>query len=313
VSPRSALRQRLAAELARPAPAAVRELAQRLAQRAGGATASVLFYGSALREDALDGVLDFYLLLDDVAAWPGPRLAALANRWLPPNVGYFEGPVAGRTLRAKFALLSRRQFSAGMSPRAIDTTLWARFSQPCIEVYSRSADDQAATLDAVQAAVHTATRWAAELGPECAAPADWWRALYARTYVAELRVEKAARGLDLVSRDETRYAELLPLAWASAGLRFESRGDGALVPELGAAMRASALRRWNLRQRLGKPLNLLRLVKAAFTFENAVDYVAWKVERHSGYRLHVSDWQRRHPVLAAPGVYRELKRKGVIR
>ncbi|MCC2659180.1 MAG: hypothetical protein K0Q76_4288, partial [Panacagrimonas sp.] len=64
---------------------------------------------------------------------------------------------------------------------------------------------------------------------------------------------------------------------------------------------------------LGKPLNVLRLLKAACTFDGAADYAAWKVERHSGVKLELSPWQRRHPLLAAPVVYLRLRRQGVLR
>ena len=43
------------------------------------------------------------------------------------------------------------------------------------------------------------------------------------------------------------------------------------------------------------------------------EYAAWKVERHSGVKLELSDWQRRHPLLAAPGVYLRLRRQGLLR
>jgi hypothetical protein len=44
-----------------------------------------------------------------------------------------------------------------------------------------------------------------------------------------------------------------------------------------------------------------------------MDYVAWKVERHSGVRIDVKPWQRRFPLLAAPGLYLKLRRLGVLR
>jgi hypothetical protein len=44
-----------------------------------------------------------------------------------------------------------------------------------------------------------------------------------------------------------------------------------------------------------------------------MDYVAWKVERHSGVRIELADWERRHPLLAAPGLYWRLRRRGVLR
>ena len=49
-------------------------------------------------------------------------------------------------------------------------------------------------------------------------------------------------------------------------------------------------------------LNYARLVKAAFTFDGGVDYVLWKVRRHSGVVVPGTDWQRRHTLLAAPGL-----------
>ena len=167
--------------------------------------------------------------------------------------------------------------------------------------------------EAIGAAVVTAARWAAALGPVRGDAGAFWRALFQRTYAAELRVERGARADDLVGRDAARYAQLLPAAWRAAGLAFASTGDGVLEPALSAAERAAAERRWRLRRRLGRPLNLLRLLKAASTFANAIDYVAWKVERHSGYRIEPSPFQRRHPLLAAPALYFKLRARGVLR
>ena len=307
------LRHFLAEELRREPPREVVQLAAQLAARAPGAVAAVLFYGSNLRDARLDGVLDFYVLLDRVSAWPGSRLAALANGLLPPNVGYVETTVDGQALRAKYALISVAQFRRGVSPAALDTTLWARFSQPCCCVWARSEADREAATDAVRQAVITAAAWAAALGPASGEAIAYWQALYAHTYAAELRVEKSARGNDLVARDSQRYADLLPEAWRAAGLSWASTDDGAFAPQLTASSRARSLRRWALRRGLGKPLNLVRLMKAIFTFDGAMDYALWKVERHSGVRPEVTAWERRHPLLAAPGLYRRLRKMNVLR
>lgn len=307
------LRLSLAEELRRELPPAVAQLAAQLAARAPGAVAAVLYYGSNLRDARLDGVLDFYVLLDRVSVWPGSRLAALANGLLPPNVGYVETTVDGQALRAKYALISVAQFRRGVSPAALDTTLWARFSQPCCCAWARSEADRDAATEAVQQAVVTAATWAAALGPASGEAAAYWQALYAQTYAAELRVEKSARGNDLVARDAQRYARLLPLAWQAAGLNFEHAADGSLRPQCSPATRTAMARRWAWRQRLGKPLNLVRLMKAIFTFDGAMDYALWKVERHSGVRPEVTDWERRHPLLAMPGLYRRLRKMNVLR
>ncbi len=308
-----ALRGIVEQELQRDVPAAVSALAAELASRARGATAAVLFYGSNLRDARLDGVLDFYILLDDVGAWPGSRLAALANRLVPPNVSYIEAEVEGHRLRAKYAVMSMAQFRRGVSAEAFDTTLWARFSQPCCCVWERSEPDRDAAVDAVRQAVITAGRWAAALGPEHGDALAYWRALFANTYAAELRVEKSDRSNDLVTRDAERYARLLPEAWRAGGIGFAQLEGAELEPVLSASSREAAARGWARRRRFGKVLNVLRLLKAGFTFDGALDYVAWKVERHSGVRPVFTDWQRRHPLLAAPGLYRWLRKRNVLR
>lgn len=301
------------AELRRTAPHAVALLAAQLAERGGKETAAVMFYGSALRTNTADGVLDFYVLLDRVGAWPATRIATLGNRLLPPNVGYIEAQINGVTLRAKYAVMSLAQFRARMSASSLDTTLWARFSQPCICIWARAEADRRAVAAAVRNGVITACQWAAWLGPQTADPIEYWRTLFAHTYGAELRVEDARRSNDIVARDAARYAALLPAAWRAAGIEYAAHADGRLTPRVDALARRKAANRWARRQRWGKPLNLLRLLKAAFTFEGAMDYVAWKVERHSGVHIEVAPWQRRFPLLAAPGLYWRLRKRGVLR
>lgn len=308
----AALAPLLEPELGREVPRAVTRFAERLAARAGGEAAAVLFYGSGLRDEALDGLLDFYVLTDRARAWPGSLLAAAANRLLPPNVGYAEDEIGGERLRAKYAVMTLAQFRRGMAPRSLETTLWTRFSQPCACVYARSEADRSAVLAAVGAAAMTAARWAAVLGPERAEPEAHWNALYAETYALELRVESSGRSETVVAAAPERYARLLPLAWEAAGIAFERSGS-SLAPLLAPRVRAQALRQWALRRRLGRPLNVLRLLKAALTFERPIDYVVWKVERHTGVQLAVAGWERRFPLLAAPGLYCRLRRKGLLR
>lgn len=308
-----ALAAQLHAELQTPVPEPVVAMAAQLAARAGGAAVAVLYYGSTLRTNALEGMLDFYVLLDRTAAWPGSRLAAFANRLLPPNVGYVEGNYGGTALRAKFALVSMRQFERRVAGESLDTTMWARFCQPCRCVWQRSNEDALRVTAAVRSATITAAGWAAALGPARGTAADFWAALFARTYVTELRVETGDRSRGIVAADAQRYDALLPRAWNAGGLDFDLLPGGLLQPALDAATRGRLLRQWARRQRWGKPLNILRLCKAAFTFDGGADYVVWKIERHRGVRLELSPWQRRFPLLAAPGIYWQLRRRGILR
>jgi hypothetical protein len=152
-------------ELRRDLPAAVGAFAAQLAQRGGDTVVAVLFYGSNLRSGNLDGVLDFYVLVDDLRSWHRQRWAALANRALPPNVSYETAHVDQHDLRAKVAVLSLQQFTHGMREQALDTTLWARFAQPLGLAWIRDEAARAAVVDAVSLALATAARWAALGGP----------------------------------------------------------------------------------------------------------------------------------------------------
>ncbi|HEU4959731.1 MAG TPA: hypothetical protein VFT56_04930 [Sphingomonas sp.] len=286
----------VAAELDRALPPEIAAAAERLAAELDGC--AVLFYGSVLRTGDLDGVLDFYVLTD------GQRrrgLRGLANRWLWPDVSYHEFAIAGRTIRAKVATMPLATFTAAAGGRFLDTTIWTRFVQPAVLAWSSNAEAAEAVRAGVAAAVVTAARFAAALGPERGPARDYWRALFAATYRTELRVERPGREGQIIGHAPARFDMLLPLAWEAAGLAFEHDRE-TLIPRLAAADRRRLLAAWRRRRRAGKPLNLARLAKAAFTFDGAARYALWKVERHTGLHVPLTPWRERHPILAAPGV-----------
>jgi hypothetical protein len=302
-----------AEELSTPAAPEAVAFAAELARIGGPTVRAVLFYGSALRTGALDGVLDFYVLVDSLAAWPQGRLLAAAGAWLAPNVEYREFEAGGVRLRAKLAVLRADQFRVLAGPASLDTSIWARFAQPAALLWSRDGAAREDAVGSVALAAATAGRWAALLGPEAGPAQAFWDALFRQTYAAELRVEPKGRERAILGAADARYAALLPLAWAAAGLAFEADADGVLHPRLSEAERRRGRRAWAARRRLGKPLTVLRLAKAVFSFQGAADYAAWKIERHTGVTIDVTPWRRRHPILAAPGVAWTLWRRGVLR
>jgi hypothetical protein len=306
------LSARLAAELERPPGLAPAAFAAELARLGAPGVAAVLFYGSALRTGALDGVLDFYVLTDGPYAWPQPRLAAAAGAVLAPNVEYRELEHQGVRLRAKIAVLTFDQFERLCRPESLDTTVWARFAQPAALAWVRDGAARDRAVAAVARACRTAAGWAAALGPEAGPAEAFWNALFAATYAAELRIEPKGRERAILAVGDARWAELLPQAWAADGVGFDADSQG-LRPRLTAAERAKARRAWAARRRLGKPLTVLRLTKAVFTFQGAADYAAWKIARHTGVAIEVTPWRRRHPILAAPSVAWTLWKRGVLR
>ena len=58
---------------------------------------------------------------------------------------------------------------------------------------------------------------------------------------------------------------------------------------------------------------MLRLAKASLTFEGGVDYAAWKIERHTGVRVVVTDRLRRYPLVFGWTVLWRLLRRRALR
>lgn len=287
-------------ELRRPAVQGIVEVARKLSRKLGGD--AVLFYGSALRTADLDGVLDFYVLQDR-------RVRAISPDFLWPHVSYHEFTVGERTLRAKVATMPLALFEAAARGGRMDTTIWARFAQPSRLLVSRSPAIATRVVRAICDCLRTATRFAAALGPLSGTPKEYWLALFQQTYGAEFRVERKARADIILERDPDYYRDTLLLAWRDMKL-IPEKTDGVLLPAMEARERARWRARWRRRRVVGKPLNVARLVKAAWTFEGATRYALWKIERHSGVSIALTPWRERHPVLAAPGVLVQLWRAG---
>ena len=299
-----ALRAFVADQLDTPVRSAIAAAAEAIAGRLEGS--AVLFYGSVLRTGDLDGVLDFYVLTEGRARL---GLRALGTRWLWPDVSFHEVRVEGRTIRCKVAAMPLGTFARAAQGRSIDTTIWARFVQPAALILASSDTVRHIVIDAVGAAAVTAARFAATVGPRAGDPLDFWKRLFQETYTAELRVEQPGREEQILAYHRRHYQELLPLAWQGAGIGCRRQGD-QLLPVMGRSLCRRTCEAWLIRQRLGKALNVARLVKASFTFEGAARYALWKLERHTGVRVALTPWRERHPVLAAPGVLFHVWRSG---
>ncbi len=284
----------VAEELALPVLPEVARLAEAIAARHPG-TAGVLFYGSCLRSGMLAGqMLDFYIIVDDYGAAYANGWLAMANRLVPPNVF----PVEANSLTAKYAVLDRADFHRLTSSRAFNVSVWARFAQPSRLAWVRDMEARAEIIAAVAQAAPALLRAAAPLFEAGTGdPLERWRHAFALTYRAELRAERIGRGGSIVDLDPDRY------------LRF---GAAVALPA-GANSAAAGRWAWRLRSWQGKVLSVARLAKATATFAGGIDYLAWKINRHAGTHLVISDWQRRHPILGAITLLPRLVRSGAVR
>ena len=285
----------VATELAQAVDPRVSAMAAAIAARHPHAARAVLFYGSCLRSAELDGqMLDFYLIVSGYDAAYGASWLAAANRLIPPNVFPFEH----RGLAAKYAVLSEDDLARECGPRARSVSVWARFAQPARLVWS--ADAAAGVRVATDVAAAAPTLLALARPVAAASERDilsLWKIGFSRTYGVELRAERGDRSASIVDADPDRYR------------RF---GEAAL-PLAAERPREEAERAWRRLRRRGKRLSVLRLAKASFTFAGGVDYLAWKVSRHSGQAVEIKPWHRRFPLAAAVVLLPRLLAQGAIR
>ena len=307
------LTQLIAAELAAPVPRGAALVAERIRERHGSGVRAIVFYGSCLRTgDDQYSLLDFYVLVDDYWNLGTSRWYAWLNALLPPNVYYIESSDAGRTVQAKYAVVSLADFARYTSLRAFQAYFWGRFAQPCALVY---AADQAATR-AVTAAVANAVTTFVQRGlPLVPAPCSvetLWTTQLAQSYGAELRAERAAaERLYAVAAD--RYERVTRAALARMPFPAVSETVDGKTWITARPPSAPAAGLWRVRRIYGKLLSLLRILKSALTQEGSVDYAIWKVERHSGLKVDPAWRQKRHPFLALGEEVWRMYRKGAFR
>ena len=305
-------------EVAGPDPASDPVLAgllDALQRRHQGGICSVLLYGSCLRSgDLYDGLLDLYLICDSYRAaydrWP----MAAANWVLPPNVFYAEHRAGEKILRSKVTVISLRDFQRGCSPAWFESYIWGRFAQPTRVLYSRDETVRQAVEACLVQASGTLLRNAVPALPESGSLDTLWEQALGLSYGTELRTERSGRAAELVRSSRDFYVALTRYHADRVSLLLtEEGGELRYRTSIGPVRRRLARGAWLLRRILGKLLSLARLVKALFTFEGGLDYIAWKLSRHSGEEIVIPDRVRRAPLLFIWGFCWDLYRRGIFR
>lgn len=296
---------------------ALAALLGQLRARHHDAICGILLYGSCLRSgDIYDGLLDLYLICDSYrAAYRNPLLAG-ANWLLPPNVFYAEHKLADKTLRSKVTVISLRDFRRGCSKAWFESYIWGRFAQPTRIVYSRDAQTRLTLEHCLLEAARTLLRNTLPVLPPRGDVTDLWEQALALSYSTELRTERPGRATELALAAADFYAEVTRQLSPSLGFGFTVyHSDGILSyrSQIGRTRRLTARLAWLLRRGQGKLLSILRLLKALFTFEGGLDYIAWKLERHSGERVVIPDRVRRAPLIYLWGFFWGLYRRGIFK
>lgn len=308
MSPSAALIGALARETDRPLPFAVPAFVDAATKRFGNSVAAIVFYGSCRRVDQPDGLYDLYVILDDYRGLP--RLDAMLAAALPPNVYYLEAVADALTRRAKCTVISRGDFSRGQQ-RWFHSYLWGRFCQPVSLAYARDASIRDEMLECLASAV---TKFIGESiclqGDEFDTRTLWIDGLRT-SYSTELRSEGPDRAAELFATHADFYETVTAAAASSSAL--VATGSGRWRSTQTSSRRRRAVRAWRVRRVTGKFLALARILKAGITFDGGLDYIIWKLERHSGKHIEVPERVRRRPALHMWGFFWRLYRAGVFR
>ena len=304
-------------QISQPVSPAIHALADTLLGTYGKTVLAVLFYGSCLRTGTdLGGLVDLYVIVDSYpAAFPKSILSAL-NKLLPPNVFYLEVPFEDRRVRAKYAVLSMEDFNCGTSKRWFHSYLWGRFAQPVGLLCTRNDRVAGQIQSALTQAVLTFIARVLPLVPSPFTSRELWRKGLELSYRAELRAERPHKLTGLFEAAPDYYECITRAALASLRFPVENQeSDTGWHYTVNISKWAPRISRldWMVRSWQGKILSVLRLIKGTLTFRGGLDYILWKIERHSGVRVEAPPRLKRYPFLATCVILWRLYRQGAYR
>jgi hypothetical protein len=155
--------------------------------------------------------------------------------------------------------------------------------------------------------------------PEVASPftaRDFWRKGLELSYRAELRAERPEKLARLLEATPDYYEQITRSAMAAVSLPVDMKVDGDTAwytSTIPGRVRLKSRLDWFVRRWQGKLLSVLRLLKGLLTFRGGVDYILWKIERHSGVKVEVPPHLERYPLIATCVIFWRLYRRGAYR
>ena len=262
----------------------------------------VVFYGSCMRtREYKDAMLDFYVIVDEYSHAYNSRWYSIANRVLPPNVFYLQVKISGQHYHSKYAVISMPGLYSAVN-ESFHPYFWARFTQPLSLVYFADENLKSRVTEIQCTAATTFVNAVKDcIKEEFSSEALWVKGLQL-TYSAELRTETKQRA-SVIYNSQSEFYDGITAAIFSQKRDYISTDKRRLLSTI----------KWKTRAFAGKILSVLRLMKATTTFTNGVDYIAWKIERHTGEPVIVSDRLRKHPLIFCWPLLLKFYKQGKIR
>jgi len=318
---RAAVRSRVVSDPATPPARAARWMAA----TAGPSLLGVVFFGSRKTQAGPDpwSAHDFFVLTRDYRSFYGalhaaggqrrsPTLVAALNAVLPPNqislLPLIDGEVG---LRAKCAVIALDRFVRETGPRRRDHFCAGRLFQPAEVVFAANEDMHERILDGLVSA-HLATfGWVRPWLPDRFDVETYCRTLLRVSLSREIRPEPTGRRADSLWNAQRDYLTAVYAAFLedlAESEHIDPHGDGsyslreAVGP--GERFRVALYFRWLMLRAT------VRWLKYMITFEDWLDYILRKAERHTGERIVLTTRERRLPLIFLwPRVFRYLRQK----
>jgi hypothetical protein len=262
----------------------------------------IVFYGSCMRtREYQDAMLDFYVIVDEYQHAYSNRWYSLANKILPPNVFYLQVEMNDQIYRCKYAVMTHSSLSSAVK-KSFHPYFWARFTQPLSLIYAVN-DDVKKSIAKIQCAAATTFTDSVKdsMEGEFTSESLWVQGLQL-TYSTELRAETKQRAGIIYNTQRDFYDGITASIFPNKAIEFSMH-----------KIKYSTSIKWKVRAMWGKVLSILRLMKATTTFVNGVDYIAWKIERHTGEPVIVSDKLRKYPLIYCWPLLFKFYKQGKIR
>jgi hypothetical protein len=297
-------------------------VAREVVESGGENVLGVVFFGSRktkARPDRWSGYdlfvltrdyLEFYRSLKAAGALKrGPSLAAWLNSILPPNQISLRAPGDDAPL-AKCAVVSLATLLRETSEGRKDHFFAGRLFQPTEVLFTRDSTVAREILQALGSA-HAATfSWVRPWLPPIFGVEAYCRALLGVSLGREIRPEPATRADALWEAQRTYLTEVysvLLLDLADAGY-LEARGAGQY--SLARPVSLTERLRVDLYFRRSKARATARWFKYIVTFDDWLEYIVHKAQRHSGETIVLGRWERALPVVFLwPRLIRFLRRR----
>jgi len=290
---------------------------------AGDALEGLVFFGSRKSDAGFNahsahdfflltrGYREFYTRLRAAGMLRRPHaLVAALNTLLPPNQLRLELETTEGPVTAKCAVLTLESFVQQTSAKSADHFCLGRMFQPAEIVYSAGPAQNQTLVNAISSAHRLTYRWVRPWLPETFDVDAYYRTLLRVSLSAELRPESASRAVALWEAQQPHRRAVYPVL-------FDELVEIGDLVSLGQgrfrlAHAVSRAERWRLQLYFewSRVRATVRWAKYVVTFDDWLEYILRKIQRHSGQEIQLTALERRYPLIFLwPRLIRYMRQK----